>query len=317
MCPDLILHHFDCVAAFDHMQERAWIISATPDRADELEELLNARPKALGSHAIDRLAIELHAGSLRKGHRPNRRLDPGGRHLPGQHRRSVHGRAVPADFDPLAFYRAPAPKNPATFAAFLDYGAIQIASSSPERLLQLRRATVETRPIKGTQPARSRPGAGCAARSPNLLAEPQGPRRERDDRRSAAQRSVARLPSPARSRCRCSAGSKPTPPSITSSRSSPASCSPAMDAVDLIGAAFPGGSITGAPKIRAMEIIAEIEQAPRGVYCGAIGYIGFNGRMRPQHRHPHRCSSRTAWRASRAAAASPRAPIPRRNTRRA
>ena len=47
---------------------------------------------------------------------------------------------------------------------------------------------------------------------------------------------------------------------------------------DLIGATFPGGSITGAPKIRAMEIIAEIEQAPRGVYCGAIGYIGFNGR---------------------------------------
>lgn len=47
---------------------------------------------------------------------------------------------------------------------------------------------------------------------------------------------------------------------------------------ELIGATFPGGSITGAPKIRAMEIIAEIEQAPRGVYCGAIGYIGFNGR---------------------------------------
>jgi para-aminobenzoate synthetase component 1 len=47
---------------------------------------------------------------------------------------------------------------------------------------------------------------------------------------------------------------------------------------ELIAATFPGGSITGAPKIRAMEIIANIEQIPRGVYCGAIGYIGFNGR---------------------------------------
>jgi para-aminobenzoate synthetase component 1 len=51
------------------------------------------------------------------------------------------------------------------------------------------------------------------------------------------------------------------------------------DATRLLRACFPGGSITGAPKIRAMEIIAEIERVPRGVYCGAIGYIGFDGRM--------------------------------------
>jgi para-aminobenzoate synthetase component 1 len=48
---------------------------------------------------------------------------------------------------------------------------------------------------------------------------------------------------------------------------------------DLISALFPGGSITGAPKIRAMEIIAEIERAPRGIYCGSIGYFGFNGQV--------------------------------------
>jgi para-aminobenzoate synthetase component I len=52
---------------------------------------------------------------------------------------------------------------------------------------------------------------------------------------------------------------------------------PGVDVVDVVQAVFPGGSITGAPKIRAMEIIAELEQRPRGVYCGAIGYMGFNG----------------------------------------
>jgi para-aminobenzoate synthetase component 1 len=52
---------------------------------------------------------------------------------------------------------------------------------------------------------------------------------------------------------------------------------PENTVTDLLAAVFPGGSITGAPKIRAMEIIAELEQAPRGVYCGSIGYLGFNG----------------------------------------
>ncbi|MCY4529642.1 MAG: chorismate-binding protein, partial [Chloroflexi bacterium] len=54
---------------------------------------------------------------------------------------------------------------------------------------------------------------------------------------------------------------------------------PGHDAIDLLTACFPGGSVTGAPKIRAMEIIDEIEPMQRGVYCGAIGYIGFDGSM--------------------------------------
>jgi len=52
---------------------------------------------------------------------------------------------------------------------------------------------------------------------------------------------------------------------------------PEIDAIDAIAACFPGGSITGAPKKRAMEIIQELEQAPRGIYCGAIGWLGYNG----------------------------------------
>jgi para-aminobenzoate synthetase component I len=64
ICPDMTLHHFDCVAAFDHMQERAWIISETPDRADEMEELLKQKPKPPGQPRHRRLAIQLHPRSL-------------------------------------------------------------------------------------------------------------------------------------------------------------------------------------------------------------------------------------------------------------
>ena len=64
---------------------------------------------------------------------------------------------------------------------------------------------------------------------------------------------------------------------------------PGLDAVDLLRATFPGGSITGAPKIRAMEIIAELEPTARGPYCGAIGWLGFDGCDGHQHRHPHLC----------------------------
>ena len=70
-----------------------------------------------------------------------------------------------------------------------------------------------------------------------------------------------------------------TPPCTTSSRPSSASWRPAHDALDLLRAAFPGGSITGAPKVRAMEIIAELEPSQRGVYCGSIGYWSVTGAL--------------------------------------
>ena len=174
LCPDLMLHHYDCVAAFDHLQERAWIIRTTPERADELEELLRAPPQVTGSHAIEGWQSNFTREDYEKGDGPHGRIHSGGRHLPGQHHPDVSGRRSRRASIPLGFYRVLRQKNPATFAAYLDYGTIQIASSSPERLLRYDGTTVEARPIKGTRRRDADP-----ARDANLIADLTSSRKDR------------------------------------------------------------------------------------------------------------------------------------------
>ena len=275
LCPDLVLHHFDCVAAFDHMQERAWIISETPERADELEDLLKQRPKNLGSHAITgwqsnftradyeqaivRTVEYILAGDIFQANITQMFEAP-----------------IPQGFDPLAFYRVLRLKNPATFAAFMDYGDIQIASSSPERLLRHDGTAVEARPIKGTRRRDSDP-----ARDGNLIADLTSSRKDRAENVMIVdllRNDLSRVSKPGSVKVPvlCGLETYANVHHLVSVITSELKHGYGMG--ELIGATFPGGSITGAPKIRAMEIIAEIEQRPRGVYCGTIGYLGFNGR---------------------------------------
>ena len=135
---------------------------------------------------------------------------------------------------------------------------------------------VETRPIKGTRRRGRRPGGRSGGRT-RALRQRKGSGRERDDRRPAAQRSVARLP----------ARERPRQPALRP-RDLPVRAAPGLgrprplarraSALDLLRAAFPGGSITGAPKVRAMEIIAELEPTARGAYCGSLGYSASTAR---------------------------------------
>jgi para-aminobenzoate synthetase component 1 len=275
ICPDMVLHHFDCVAAFDHMQERAWIISETPERADELEDLLKQKPKPPGLHAIEgwqsnftreayEMAIAQTVEYILAGDIFQANIT------------QMFSAPVPAGFDPLAFYRVLRLKNPATFAAFMDYDTVQIASSSPERLLRHDGTTVEARPIKGTRRRDSDP-----ARDANLIADLTSSRKDRAENVMIVdllRNDLSRVSKPGTVKVPvlCGLETYANVHHLVSVITSELKDGHGVG--DLIGATFPGGSITGAPKIRAMEIIAEIEQAPRGVYCGTIGYIGFNGR---------------------------------------
>lgn len=185
--------------------------------------------------------------------------------------------AVDVDGDPFAAYCLLRQRNAAPFAAYLNFPFGQVLSASPERFLKVEQGWVETCPIKGTRPRFDDPEADRV--SADAL------RQSRKDR--AENLMIVDLLRNDLGKC-CELGSVKTPELFalhsfasvhhlisTVTGQLRADC----DALALLGACFPGGSITGAPKRRAMEIINELEPVRRELYCGAIGYIGFNGDM--------------------------------------
>jgi para-aminobenzoate synthetase component 1 len=177
---------------------------------------------------------------------------------------------------PHEIYQRHLTRSPAWYGAYLDYGDHALICNSPELFLRVTpnadgSRTVTTRPIKGTRP-RQPAMDDQLRRSPkdqaelNMIID-----LERND--------LGRV---------CEIGSvKVTQPRIIEAHPTvyhgvatiEGALRPEVTFVDLLGAAFPGGSATGAPKIRAMEIIEELEPTRRGPYCGAIGYLAADGRI--------------------------------------
>ncbi len=179
---------------------------------------------------------------------------------------------------PFELYRRLRTRNPAPFAAYLGFGDLAVLSASPERFLRLdRERRVETRPIKGTRPRGLIPMHDAALG--RALAESEKDRAENVMIVDLLRNDLSRV---------CRPGTVGVPelfalehhPTVHHLVSTVVGdLEPDADAIDLVRASFPGGSITGAPKVRAMEIIAELEPTRRGVYCGSIGYIGSTGVM--------------------------------------
>ena len=178
-------------------------------------------------------------------------------------------------FDPFALYRRLRATNPATFGAYLDFGPLRVASSSPERFLKLSGRQVETRPIKGTvrrvdDPVEdARLGAALQANAKERAENIMIVDLLRNDLSRICEAHSVRVP------VLCGLESYASVHHLVSVVTG--TLRPDLDALDLIAATFPGGSITGAPKLRAMDIITEIEGDARELYCGAIGAIGFTG----------------------------------------
>lgn len=179
--------------------------------------------------------------------------------------------------NPLAFYSRLRKFNPARFGALLNYGDFQIISNSPERLLKVNNGIAETSPIKGTRP-RGKNSKDDRALIKELQASVKESAEhimivdlERNDMGKICKYGTIKV-WPQKKIC-----SYPTLHHMVSTVSG--MVKKRIIPVDCIKALFPGGSVTGAPKIRAMEIIEELEPTPRGVYTGAIGYMDFRGNM--------------------------------------
>ncbi|MCA9042071.1 MAG: anthranilate synthase component I family protein, partial [Planctomycetaceae bacterium] len=167
-------------------------------------------------------------------------------------------------------------KNPAPFAAYYQQDDWFIASSSPERFIQVQNGTVITRPIKGTR-QRRRAEADLFTR--DELRESEKDRAEnvmivdllRNDLSRVCQPGTIHVPD------LCRVEMYETVQHLVSEVRGELQSEKTV--WDLLAATFPGGSITGAPKIRAMEIITELETTARGPYCGSLFYAGFNGQF--------------------------------------
>lgn len=277
LCPDLMLHVYDVGIAFDHLEERAWVIStAGEQRADELEDLLKRKPSLLGPSTIENWSSNFTRETYEAAVARTVEYILAGDIFQANISQCFSA-DIPKGFDALAFYKRLRSSNPATFSAFLDCGEVQIASSSPERLLSFDGKTVVARPIKGTRRRDPNPALDAA-----LVAELVSSRKDRAENvmivdllRNDLSRVCA--PGSVRVPVLCGLESYASVHHLTSVVTG--ELKPEKSVGDLIAAIFPGGSITGAPKIRAMEVIAEIERQGRGVYCGSIGYFGFNGQV--------------------------------------
>jgi para-aminobenzoate synthetase len=178
--------------------------------------------------------------------------------------------------DPVAAYRALRARNPAPFAALLRLGDLSVLSSSPERFLRVDRdGIVESRPMKGT-----------AARVAEPMADASRAAELRRDEKTRAENlmiadlvrndlgRVSRLGTVDAPKLMVVESHATVHQMITEVRGR---LRDDADAIDCVRAAFPAGSMTGAPKLRTLEIIDHLERRPRGVYSGALGFLGVNG----------------------------------------
>ena len=290
--PDACLAFYDTVVIFDHGRDKVYISSTGfPEAREALrkkkaESKIKEWKKKLTS--INREKIETRTGDENNTvpqltsnftrdqyigaiNQAKEYIAAGDIYQVNLSQRFVTEALIP----PFPLYKRLRTINPAPFAGYLNFDGVRVLSSSPERFLRISGREVETRPIKGT-----RPRGRDAAEDQRLRAELLESKKDRAELLMIVdleRNDLGRV---------CEYGSVSVP-DLTTLEQYPTvfhtvstitgTLREECDHIDCLRACFPGGSITGAPKIRSMEIIEELEPTRRKIYTGSLGYIGFNG----------------------------------------
>ena len=307
--PDVVFGIYDWVLAWDHVASRAWLITTGMPETSESARATRARTRANEVRMRLANASVSHPRTFAPSHprtlAPSYPVEDGwwdpSFELRSSFTRSAYLDAVqrvreyifagdifqanlsqrfeaPFHESPWAFYSRLRTRNAAPFAAFFETSQTSVISASPERFLRVdRNGFVETRPIKGTRPRGVGPEHDAALGQ--ALAESTKDRAENLMIVDLMRNDLSRVCAPRTVRVSelFSLEHYATVHHLVSTVVG--QLEPGYDSLHLLRAAFPGGSITGAPKLRAMEIIAELEPSQRGVYCGSIGYWSVTGEL--------------------------------------
>lgn len=272
--PEMAVGIYDGALALDHQARTCRLWHDNPEWARRFLALLEGAAPPLDFQLAGRLDVQPDPAAYRRA------FDQVQRYIRAGDCYQVNlalRYSAPCVGQPWPLYLALRRSNPAPFAAWLHFPFGQVLSSSPERFLQVHDGVAETRPIKGTRP-RSEDPARDAMQQAELAASAKD-RAENLMIVDLLRNDLGRV---------CTPGGVSVPELFAVESFAAVhhlvstvrgQLAPGRTALDLLAAAFPGGSITGAPKQRAMEIIEQLEPERRGVYCGAIGYLGYDGNL--------------------------------------
>jgi len=274
--PDVFFSFYQTVICFDHYKKELYIFSL--DKEDfknmlkTLEKVLSLKNKPLALAQEDlKLVSDFTPGRYIQAVKKAKEYIKKGDIYQVNLSQRFSGKSALSSPEIYARLRQ---KSPACFSGYLDAGDFQIVSSSPERFLSLRSGTVQTRPMKGTRPRFASKRKDKASYQ-DLLNSPKDKAElvmivdlERNDLGKVCAYNSIKVKS-----LRTIEKYKTV---FQATATIEGRLLPGLDALDLLRACFPGGSITGCPKIRAMEIIRELEQRPRDIYTGSLGYLSFS-----------------------------------------